>query len=240
MVHSFKRISTTRPAQCNSYCVDHILAERPGVAVEQVSKLITTHQFNNEPIRILLTSLASTLKLTNSFITSTLQEYLFREMKLPDTSMKNLRILRWNGLNGQYAATATTPGAAGRRRNEDGGEEKDDDGMPAPRRWRIWMVHLGFRQKKILLSLRDMGRFLWLQSIMCLYLIHAYDSYLNDLMIFLCLAIASIGWAMPRQSDNRHHLVVQAMAFLTKYCKPWGTTTAGVREVEYTVGRTFH
>ncbi|KAF9039747.1 hypothetical protein BJ165DRAFT_1530795 [Panaeolus papilionaceus] len=194
-----------------------ILAERPDVVVEQVRPLIMTHQLNNEPLRILLASLASVLKLTHSFITSTLQEYFFREMKLPDTSMKNLRILRWNGLNGQYAATATTPGAAGRRRNEDGGEEKDDDGMPAPRQWRIWMAHLGFRQKKILLSLRDMGRFLWLQSIMCLHLIHAYDSYPNNLMICFCLAIASIGWAMQHQYDNRHHRVVQAMASMTKY-----------------------
>ena len=28
-------------------------------------------------------------------------------------------------------------------------------------------------------------------------------------MICLCLAIASVGRAMQRQSDNRHHLVVQ-------------------------------
>ena len=32
---------------------------------------------------------------------------------------------------------------------------------------------------------------------------------LGDPMICLCLAIASAGRAMQRQSDNRHHLVVQ-------------------------------
>ncbi|KAF9039804.1 hypothetical protein BJ165DRAFT_1530829 [Panaeolus papilionaceus] len=97
-----------------------ILAERPDVVVEQVRPLITTHQLNNEPLRILLASLASVLKLTHSFITSTLQKHLFREMKLSDTAVKNLWILRWNGLNMRYAATATTSGAVGRRRNEDG------------------------------------------------------------------------------------------------------------------------
>jgi len=41
------------------------------------------------------------------------------------------------------------------------------------------------------------------------YLLHAYDYCADDPMICLCLAIASIGRAMQRQSDNRHHLVVQ-------------------------------
>ncbi|KAF9039805.1 hypothetical protein BJ165DRAFT_1530830 [Panaeolus papilionaceus] len=72
------------------------------------------------------------------------------------------------------------------------------------------------------------------------YVIHAYyDSYLNDFMIFVRLAITSIGLAMQRQYDNRHHLVVGAMAFLMKYRKLQGTMTAGVR-MEYTVGRMFH
>ena len=33
-------------------------------------------------------------------------------------------------------------------------------------------------------------------------------------MICLCLAIASAGRAMQRQSDNRHHLVVQVCVFI--------------------------
>ena len=40
-------------------------------------------------------------------------------------------------------------------------------------------------------------------------LLHAYDYCPDDPMICLCLAIASAGRAMQRQSDNRHHLVVQ-------------------------------
>ena len=33
-------------------------------------------------------------------------------------------------------------------------------------------------------------------------------------MICLCLAIASAGRAMQRQSDNRHHLVVQVRVII--------------------------
>jgi len=72
------------------------------------------------------------------------------------------------------------------------------------------------------------------------YLLHAYDYYPDDPMICLCLAIASVGRAMQRQSDNRHHLVVQAMAFLSKYRNLRGVADQGVREVEYNFGRTFH
>ena len=47
-------------------------------------------------------------------------------------------------------------------------------------------------------------------------------------MICLCLAIASVGRAMQRQSDNRHHLVVQvcdvylcyALAYLNIFYNP--------------------
>jgi len=46
------------------------------------------------------------------------------------------------------------------------------------------------------------------------YLLHAYDYCSDDPMICLCLAIASAGRAMQRQSDNRHHLVVQVRVFI--------------------------
>ncbi|KAF9034860.1 hypothetical protein BJ165DRAFT_667129 [Panaeolus papilionaceus] len=59
-------------------------------------------------------------------------------------------------------------------------------------------------------------------------------------MVCLYLAIASIGRAMQRSSNNRQHLVVQAMAFLTKYRKMRGTTTVGVREVEYNFERELY
>lgn len=41
------------------------------------------------------------------------------------------------------------------------------------------------------------------------YLLHAYDYCPQDPVVCLSLAIASIGRAMQRQSDNRHHLIAQ-------------------------------
>lgn len=41
------------------------------------------------------------------------------------------------------------------------------------------------------------------------YLLHAYDYCPEDPMICLCLAVSSLGRAMQRQSDNRHHLIAQ-------------------------------
>ena len=41
------------------------------------------------------------------------------------------------------------------------------------------------------------------------YLLQAYDYAPNDPLVCLSLAIASVGRAMQRQSDNRHHLIAQ-------------------------------
>ena len=91
--------------------------------VEQARKLISQHQFNNEPLRILIASLSRGLKATDSFITSTLQKHLFREMKLSDTAVKNPDILKWNPLNKRYAPTgqgkSTDP--------DEGGEDEGED-----------------------------------------------------------------------------------------------------------------
>lgn len=70
--------------------------------MEQCRKLITQHQFNDEPLRILIASLASGLRNTDAFITSTLQKHLFREMKLCDAAVKNPSTLKWNPLNQRY------------------------------------------------------------------------------------------------------------------------------------------
>ncbi|KAL6299826.1 TPR-like protein [Sparassis latifolia] len=71
------------------------------------------------------------------------------------------------------------------------------------------------------------------------YLLHAYDYCPDDPMICLCAAIASLGRAMQRQSDNRHHLIAQGMAFLTRYRTLRGCDAVGMDEVEFNFGRAF-
>lgn len=86
---------------------------------------MTRYQFNNEPLRILLASIASGLRPTDAFITSTLQKHLFREMKLADAAVKNPESLRWNPTNRRYAHTSTGAGSA--KAGEDGDVGEDDD-----------------------------------------------------------------------------------------------------------------
>ncbi|KAH9080567.1 TPR-like protein [Lactarius deliciosus] len=74
------------------------------------------------------------------------------------------------------------------------------------------------------------------------YLLHAYDYCPNDPMICLGLAIASMGRAMQRQSDNRHPPYSsgkEAMAFFTRYRKLRQADTVESDEVEYNFGRAF-
>jgi general transcription factor 3C polypeptide 3 (transcription factor C subunit 4) len=81
--------------------------------------LISQNQFNNEMYRLLMASLSSGLRPTDSFITSTLQKFLFREMKLIDLATKNPEALKWNPVNKRYAPTGKKAGEAQ--------DEPDDD-----------------------------------------------------------------------------------------------------------------
>lgn len=72
--------------------------------MEQCRKLISTHQFNNEPLRIMLAVLASGLPATDFFITSPFQKHLFREIKMSDAAVKG-RGIQWNAQTRRYAFT---------------------------------------------------------------------------------------------------------------------------------------
>ncbi|EKM76639.1 hypothetical protein AGABI1DRAFT_122552 [Agaricus bisporus var. burnettii JB137-S8] len=217
-------------------------------AVDNARKIITGHQFNNEPLRILIASLSSGLLPTDAFITSTLQKHLFREMKLSDTAVKNPEMLKLNPLNKRYAPTGSKVAEQDQDENENDEVNKEGEGEgpsaststsqsreqanlpPIPTKFNPVIIAI---YGQICISAKSYQSAIF-------YLLHAYDYCPEDPMICLCLAIASIGRAMQRQSDNRHHLIVQAMAFLTKYRNMRGTTSQGLGEVEYNFGRTFH
>ncbi|RDB18196.1 Transcription factor tau subunit sfc4 [Hypsizygus marmoreus] len=217
-----------------------IAEQRPTVVVEHARKLITVHQFNNELQRILIAVLSSGLRPTDAFITSTLQKHLFREMKLADTAVKNPEVLRWNPLNKRYAPTATVKaGDAG----EPGDEDADDvePGTPASPEKDTPRTEIPTKNNPIIVAIYGqicIAAKSYQSAIF--YLLHAYDYCPEDPMICLCLAIASIGRAMQRQSDNRHHLITQAMGFLTQYRKFRTIDSQTVGEVEYNFGRAFH
>ncbi|KAG6915765.1 hypothetical protein DXG01_009970 [Tephrocybe rancida] len=222
-----------------------ILDQRPTIVVEQARKLITVHQFNNEPQRILIAVLSSGLRPTDAFITSTLQKHLFREMKLADVAVRNPEVLRWNALNKRYAPTATVKTEPG-----DGEDDADDAEPVAAAEKDAKALEIPTKHNPIIVAIYGqicIAAKSYQSAIF--YLLHAYDYCPEDPMICLCLAIASIGRAMQRQSDNRHHLItqadlglvmIQAMAFLSQYRKLRTQNPQGLEEVEYNFGRAFH
>lgn len=82
------------PAHVILACAQH--ANKPAISIEHARKIIIGHQFNNEPLRILLASLGGGLRPTDAFLASTLSKHLLREVRLADAAVKNRDGLRWN------------------------------------------------------------------------------------------------------------------------------------------------
>ncbi|KAL0577198.1 transcription factor TFIIIC subunit tfc4 [Marasmius crinis-equi] len=110
-------------------CAIH--SNHPQVIVEQIRKLISTNQFNNEMYRLLMASLSSGLKPTDSFITSTLQKFLFREMKLADAAVNNPETVRWNPMNKRWAPILGGQWKKGGAEEGDDGDDEDGQGTTA-------------------------------------------------------------------------------------------------------------
>lgn len=211
-------------------CAIH--AQRYTVVVEHCRKFIVIHQFNNEPLRMLCTFLASGYRATDSFIASTLQKHLFREMRLYDAAVHNKESLKWNAVSRRWGMSKAGEADEGVEDEPNLEGAEGDDKTSAPQ-----------------LPVKDNPTIFALYGHICLagksyqsaifYLLHAYDYCPNDPMICLGLAIASMGRAMQRQSDNRHHLIAQAMAFFTRYRNLRQADTVESDEVEYNFGRAF-
>ncbi|KAL1754824.1 hypothetical protein FB107DRAFT_291391 [Schizophyllum commune] len=211
-----------------------IAAQRFDTVVEQTRKIVYTHQFNDEPIRLLLASLASGLRPTDAFIRATLQKFLFREMKLRDAASVTPDLVRWvPGRRWTYAGGAG--GAKGEEEDDDEDKGEKDEGSgsadrpPLPKEYNpVNMIAYGMT----CVAARSY------QSAL-VYLLHAYDYSPDDPVLCLLLAIASLGRAMQRQADNRHHLVAQALAFLSKYSAARSGVRGGPGEADYDFGRAF-
>lgn len=120
--------------------------ENYAVVVEQCRKLINTHQFNNEPMRILLSSLSSGLRRADSFISSTLQKHMLREVRLSDGAVKTPELLKWNNSSQRYhLGTARVAGdddaVKGADVPEDDAEDVGDaaDSVPPSDKRPLWL-----------------------------------------------------------------------------------------------------
>ncbi|KII83764.1 hypothetical protein PLICRDRAFT_118961 [Plicaturopsis crispa FD-325 SS-3] len=219
-----------------------IASRRYSVVVEQCRKILIKHQFNNEPLRILLASLASGLRQTDAFIASTLQKHLLRETKLIDMAVKDKDQLKWNGPNKRYVLATGGPGKADD--DDDGDAEDDDESKSAvpEEQDRPKMHDTPTKNNPIIVALYGQicAAAKSYQSAI-FYLLHGYDYCREDPVICLSLAATSIGRAMQRQADNRHHLVAQAMAFLSQYrVLRRASAPDKLDEIEFNFGRAFH
>ena len=101
-------------------CAIH--ADQFQTVVEQARKLINVHQFNNEPIRVLVSSLGSSLHATDAFLLSTLSKHLLRETRLADAAVNKPDALRYNTAQRRYGLV----GSAGKTDPDDVPDEDED------------------------------------------------------------------------------------------------------------------
>ncbi|KAJ7259647.1 TPR-like protein [Mycena rebaudengoi] len=211
-------------------------AGRFPVIIEQSRKLMTLYQFHNEPIRILMAALGSGHSPSDAFLSTTFQKYLNRELRIADAAVNNPDHLVLSSTTQRFSLLAKS-----------GDLDEEDDEMsttrPAGRRKKTRTVLPDIAKKPNPIMLAMYGQ-------MCLvsksfqsaifYLLMAYDYCRDDPVICLSLAVASIGRGMQRQCDNRQHLIVQAMGFMSRYRNLRAVDGDHVVEVEFNFGRLFH
>ena len=196
---------------------------------------------------------------------------MLRELKTNDIAVKNPEQLKWAPASRRYALS-TKVGV------DDAAEEDDDiaddvdptnEKVNAPRilskhnpvtiavYGQICMAAKSYQSAICAFRPSIALHFRW-YSKFAVYLLHAFDYFPDDPVICLSLAIASVGRAMQRQADNRHHLIaqvrcflfsqssicdirfLQGMAFLSRYRTLRKSTPGGLGEIEFNFGRIFH
>ncbi|KAJ7029216.1 hypothetical protein C8F04DRAFT_1043456 [Mycena alexandri] len=221
-------------------------AGRFPVVVEQSRKLLLGHQFHNDPMRIMMAALGSGRIPTDAFLASTFQKYLHREMKMFDAAVNNPDALIWS-IQGKRFSTKSVGGAEGFE-DDEGLEGQEEEKRPN-------VAVKGRRKKHLAPRLPEIAKtpnpvVFALYGQLCLvaksfqsatfYLLMAYDHCPEDPMISICITVSSLGRAVQRQCDNRHHLISQAMAFLARYRAYRALNGDHTTEIEYNIGRTFH
>lgn len=183
-------------------------------------KLITSHQFHNGPPRLLLASLASGLLSVDAFIDPKLQKHLYREVRFIDAAAKGGE-LRWNSHNKRYHLIGAEEGSK---------EDAVGDAEETPPTPQLSVPNKPTKPNPVLVCIYGQVCVAAksYQSAICMpgaifygkhcllifwnfqvYLLHAYDYQPNDPVICLSLAIAYLGRAMQRQSDNRNYMIAE-------------------------------
>ncbi|KAH8108394.1 TPR-like protein [Phellopilus nigrolimitatus] len=216
-----------------------LTSECPSSRPHPVLTSLAYPPFNNEPVRVLFAALASGLAQTDQVIDTRFQKFALREMRIGVAAVTGTSAVE---------RASVDPDLDPEEQNEIDADPDAEDSVPAglekaaipglretgmrPTKYNPVMPTL-YGQSLIMAKSYQGGLF---------YLLHAYDYFPTDPLICLTLAVASLGRAMQRQSDNRNYLITQAMGFMTKY-RALRTTNEDdplADEIEYNYGRAFH
>ncbi|KAG9007114.1 transcription factor TFIIIC subunit tfc4 [Tulasnella sp. 427] len=211
--------------------------------LEHARRLIFTHQFNNEPLRLYLACMGGGLHSVDTFIDTKHQKALRREIDYYKL-ITDGEDPRWVGPRNRWVFNEK-----GGKQDEDESldEEQEEGATGAKRKSKVPTAIVGAnpspskatKDSPILLALYgQLSSCAKSYQSALFYLYQAYDLQPDDPIICLCLAVASASRAMQRQSDNRHHMIAQAFAFLQRYKEI--RKEDHVEEVEYNLGRLFH
>ncbi|KAJ6595740.1 hypothetical protein DFH09DRAFT_146419 [Mycena vulgaris] len=212
-----------------------VAAQRHPAILEHCRKLMNLHQFNNEPLRIFLAAMSSGLRATDAFVVSPLQKAVYREMKLSYMTALTPELVKWVAPMKRFSLPNTKPEEANEEDDagpEEGGNANANDAHPLPDAAKKNNPVITALYGQMCIAAKSYQSAIF-------YLLHAYDLCPDDPMICLSLAMATMGRAMQRQSDNRHQLITQALGLLTRYRQLRQEQPDGIGEIEYNFGRAF-
>ncbi|KAJ7359218.1 hypothetical protein DFH08DRAFT_686174 [Mycena albidolilacea] len=201
--------------------------------LEHGRKIITSYQFCNEPLRIFIASLASGYRATDSFIHSPLTKLIHREMRMSHATVKTPELVHWNKQGKRFSIPESKMEEAADDDDASEPDESVDDAHPLPDAARKPNPLITALYGQMCVSAKSFQSAIF-------YLLYAYELCPDDPVICLNLAVAFIGRAMQRQSDNRHHLIAQAMAVLARYRQFRTEQPDSVGEIDFNFGRAFH
>ncbi|EJT97237.1 TPR-like protein [Dacryopinax primogenitus] len=214
---------------------------------EQTRKIIFQNQFNNDAVRLFIAVLGTNIDAYITFTEPKLSKFLVRELKIGQAAAKGERLHtsrgRWVLRRSKQAIDK------GDIDVDDGASEEEEEALPtlgssAPNltgKHEYRQVDLPTKENPFLIGLY--GQILMAvrsYQTALFFFLHAYELDPHDPLLCLCLAVAYLGRSMQRQSDNRHHQIVQGLAFLTRYKTLRASSNTYGEEIEYNFGRYFH
>ncbi|KIO19648.1 hypothetical protein M407DRAFT_30685 [Tulasnella calospora MUT 4182] len=181
--------------------------------LEHSRRLIFTHQFNNDPLRLYLACMGGGIHSIDTFIDTKYQKALRREIdyyKLITDGEEP----RWAAPRNRWVFNEK----GGKQDEDESSDGEQDGGASNKRKSKVPTAIVGanpspskaIKDSPVLLALYgQLSSCAKSYQSALFYLYQAYDIQQDDPVICLCLAIASASRAMQRQSDNRHHMIVQ-------------------------------